>query len=1186
MLEGQLIWCASANMADNDDAGGQRALAPIPDNQVANIHGPIADLDRVTGFTRGKKVYWCVDTHDAQTLYRPAICVDKPPADRDVSITLLYTADWFDTWGGAGGARETLETYLSRGARWAGRLLEKQIAGSRSIQVYQRPELELPAIGDVFVLVSGEGTSGEREQYLRVQSVADAVRTFTLPISGGGVREVKFRVLTIEISEPLEMDFDGGAFTDLDTVSPPATIRGTVVADAVNVYGVSALASAGNVGETTLAVESIFAQIVPSSRSWISIVDVDALGRMTTLADAGNGFVSFTTAMPLTAATPLFLGSPCWPGSFTLTAGAATLADDGKGGVYAGLAQVASIDYAQGIVTMASSAPGYSGQKAIAFKAAVSQLSWPHSMGIAVTLANRSLSYNATLRPIPAGGALVVAYRALGKWYTLADDGSGVCRGIYQSYGLAQLRRGTGSVEITLGALPDIGSHVLIFWGAPWNLQDRSGIAPGKAGLDIHVQGGGIGPLSVSLAWDGGAAQDDGRGALVGDATGEVFYAGSLVRVRPNALPPKGTAFTLTYGTGGFGQVVEAAPVVSGDGLVHIQIPPDAVPGSVLVEFTVVYRYTSWGQDHENTCVISIQDNGTGGFNAPAANPSYPFDAHMDYANGLVSINPSTYFRISRWVLNDLYGNFSWAITETAVPAELSGGIKTVYRSASVMDYHTVTKTLDSLSVWIDFGIDEAIVPGVRFVLGGKTYIDKAGQLYMDVDPASGVGPYAGLINYQARLAALSDWAAGAANSVAFAALSSTPGERIRVDSVVFRIPAAPVNPGSIQVLAERASGQTLSFTVPNTGIIDLPYAQGTGDADTGVVQVSFGAWVDPAGHEYDWWFLNAAPRPSDGKVFRRDLVYSDSIRYNAVAFSYLPMSKDKVGVNVNKFPADGRVPQFRKGDVVLVHHEEWLDLAGPIAPNAEYLAPRDRLARVEVWDANGVQVVAGSNTWGELRDETHGLQGVKFAPSLNLSPYVQPFRMLHRVEDFGDVTQTPDISGQLTINRPLSHAYPAGESYVSSCIVPGTRQARVTNLFVQETWLGHWLDVLEGNEPLLKFNDTDYPIEVWNDSAVEEDWLFRFVTPTTYHCYGYHLGLVDQNISINDDYMPINRKTGRGYFKVRAGAFGLGGAAGNAVRFKTLAGTIPVWVNLTVQPGNSTVTVDGFNIYARGNAA
>lgn len=53
----------------------------------------------------------------------------------------------------------------------------------------------------------------------------------------------------------------------------------------------------------------------------------------------------------------------------------------------------------------------------------------PHTQRFTVTQENRGYSWTTILRPFPSPGTVVVSFRALGKWYTCQDNGSGELQG-------------------------------------------------------------------------------------------------------------------------------------------------------------------------------------------------------------------------------------------------------------------------------------------------------------------------------------------------------------------------------------------------------------------------------------------------------------------------------------------------------------------------------------------------------------------------------------------------------------------------------------------------------------------------------------------------------------------------------------------------------------------------------------
>lgn len=63
------------------------------------------------------------------------------------------------------------------------------------------------------------------------------------------------------------------------------------------------------------------------------------------------------------------------------------------------------------------------------------------------------------------------------------------------------------------------------------------------------------------------------------------------------------------------------------------------------------------------------------------------------------------------------------------------------------------------------------------------------------------------------------------------------------------------------------------------------------------------------------------------------EFFYASDIAYNAVALTYLPLSSDLLGLDPVRLPADGRVPCFRSGDMVVVtdHLEVEVETLWPV---------------------------------------------------------------------------------------------------------------------------------------------------------------------------------------------------------------------------------------------------------------
>lgn len=174
----------------------------------------------------------------------------------------------------------------------------------------------------------------------------------------------------------------------------------------------------------------------------------------------------------------------------------------------------------------------------------------PHTMRIKVGQENRGYSWTQMLRPLPAPGTLVISFMALGRWYTLLDDGLGAFTGS----GSGTVNYTTGSVGVTLQALPDAGSSIIFQWGENTAYRDRSGegarVRPPEFVLPLS-QTSGVIPGSVTVTWTSGAvvrtSTDNGNGKLTGAALGEVNYHEGIVYLRPLHMIDAGGQFSVDY---------------------------------------------------------------------------------------------------------------------------------------------------------------------------------------------------------------------------------------------------------------------------------------------------------------------------------------------------------------------------------------------------------------------------------------------------------------------------------------------------------------------------------------------------------------------------------------------------------------------------------------------------------------
>jgi hypothetical protein len=502
------------------------------------------------------------------------------------------------------------------------------------------------------------------------------------------------------------------------------------------------------------------------------------------------------------------------------------------------------------------------------------------------------------------------------------------------------------------------------------------------------------------------------------------------------------------------------------------------------------------------------------------------------------------------------------------------------WRSASGSTAATETFQVDELEYDLTPGFAETILQGsARFRVGNLTYIDRAGALYHTVNASTGAATPAGELQYSTGLIKLSEWQAGAANTLALDSLVTETNVN-PVDEVTFRVPIIPVRPGSFQVRCIPIAGTAqVQVTADPQGRIVSSQMVGTIDFLTGVVRIKFGYPVEvtPA-IQAKAWFNAAAVFDDNGtaKIYEPKPVYADSIRYNAVGFSYLPLNASILGLDPVRLPSDGRVPIFRVGDVAVVHHTDKTAFPGTPAVATALNVGRVRLSRMRIVDSVGT--VANPLMFDIDLDAGTVLLKANYSQGTLLPPLYAE----HRIEDEAVITDV-QINGLMALNIPITHNFPASTTVVSSALLIGNLLARAVGKFSQKTWANVWSDVRIGDNTLAQYNDTIYPISVSNRGAIQERWALIFTSSSAFRVIGENVGQIATG-DINTDLAPGNPGFGEPYFSINKLGWGTGWASGDVLRFNTAAANFPVNVARTVLQGPSTALNDQFGIEVRGD--
>ena len=301
------------------------------------------------------------------------------------------------------------------------------------------------------------------------------------------------------------------------------------------------------------------------------------------------------------------------------------------------------------------------------------------------------------------------------------------------------------------------------------------------------------------------------------------------------------------------------------------------------------------------------------------------------------------------------------------------------------------------------------------------------------------------------------------------------------------------------------------------------------------------------------------------------DYVRLSTLRYDISETVTLSPPPELYSLNPLRIKNSGVVDIFTAWTPVSVQHTNTQLISSPAAGQTKNVRPNARFA--DITDANGASLWTVANThytW----NKTTGVVTI----NSTFGDFTAPFILTDTIGEVGLVTQVG--TGSLTLASPLSQVYPVGAN-VSSVQNLGDLQARIGTVRDMTAWANNW-DV-DGAPATGNLNTVDYPIEVVNNTAINEDWVLIFTSPTAFRCVGKRLGQIATGDTLND-FAPVNPLTLAPYFIIRSGAFGGGWQTGEAIRFRSYAASKPVMLLRTVQSGHSQITTDRAVLAFRGN--
>lgn len=610
----------SERMADTTDGGGRRTSREIPDGVAGNIFPKVSRLDSVYGRVNLRKVYGFVDTPNLDVYAGCHMVVTDSPNNEKINVTVFSTGSDVDE---RSAARDRIESYVVAGPESSMILYGRQLSGQQTLLAYQREGDTAPEVGDVYAISNESGGVITTQQYVRITDVSVASATFT-----DDKGDFKRDLVTLKIGAPLRYEFNGPETPSrFSAVAKPSRIRTTSVADASRYYGITKLSAETLADDLDVDLESIYTVIVPTTlrETPIALAEISGANALRPIGAQIVGEVLGVMGIIVPTGTrSISLARGIMPGSLSLAiegGGSATDNGDGTmtgtstGGIHL---DETLIDYEAGTITVSAITGGTNAVTLSATYIPAAAVGQPvHTREVQITIATRGTVYSEVLNPLPAPGSVIVDYRALGKWYRLRDDGAGELAGLDPAFGVGSVNYTTGALVVTLGALPDVGSAILLSWGSPAHYIIRAG-ATSDADAAVEqvftLTNLPVKPGSLTVTWHSGGTTytaTDAAGVIAGtNLTGVVDYTSGEVRLRyTTVLPDADANVTVDYedvgpATPGTDPVpIKAYPTNVGS---TIALGESITPGSL--KFSLIATGTLYGAHYRAS--VAVVDQG------------------------------------------------------------------------------------------------------------------------------------------------------------------------------------------------------------------------------------------------------------------------------------------------------------------------------------------------------------------------------------------------------------------------------------------------------------------------------------------------------------------------------------------------------------------------------------------------
>lgn len=1201
----------SERMTDTPDGGGRRTNRVIPDGEPSGVFPKISRIDAVYGRVNLRKLYPHINTVSVEMYAGAHLIITEAPSNPRIGVLIFSTGSDYHV---RADARDRIESYVIAGPESRMVVYGRQLKNASAVLVYQREEEPLPEVGDVYCLSDETGNVIVEQQFVRIQDVAHELRTF----NENNV-EFRRRVLTLKIGAPLRREFRG-----ISSPSPNSSARGntlirsTTVADAARYFGIQPLTEAASKDALEIKVASVFAPIVPTSQREAAVSLATVGGARSFVDIAAANITDGPWELPFTGSggAPMLVrpSFPIKPGTLKIswpTGGPAyDTEDDGEGAIVpvGGSGWSGTVDYQNRTIQLTQTFSG-TGTVLLTYVPQVEVSQAAHNLAIPVTIGTRGTVYVPVLDPLPSPFTAVVQYRALGRWYTLRDlKGDGELVGDDEAYGVALLDFLTGGLNITLGELPDVGSSVIVTWGSSIHYEKRIADSGGKAYQDITLANTPIAPgeLDIDYIADGQTytISADASGVLSGGgASGAINLSTGVGRIEYGTrVPDFDSTLHITYKTwaldpsqGAIGTPVNTKPLTDPTAIGEA-ILPGTLSGLLAMALTVTVgdMTTTTPATLVPFAVDSVgvvrctQETGFRNNIVRITLPASTVIGSMNNTSGVITYNPTMLLPAAWYVTGSDHPSWSQgaylvaavvsaaSVSYTPAEYETEGGASIPAGDAiRVYTDRVEDQDVDDVPVRVDItrtSTAPLVAGSVSFTMSGKTFFERNGTLYIDPQ-REGAATAAGAINYETGVATPNLWVRGASLALAVNTALIKLGD-FSTSVAFFRTSGSPLRPASTYVQATALDGVQLSGTCDANGVIDTTHVHGVVEQSMGVVSVRFGQWLTAAGNEGEPWYDPANVVGS--LVFRPRAIQPQTLRYSTVVVSSLPLSADALGLDPVRLPSNGQVQIYRQADVAVLHHTGTHN-AGTPAAGSTIDVGREDLESLWLEDANKLRL----STALYAADPDTGI--VTMAADASLAGYVTPISAKHRIVQEFQISDV-QINGLISLGGPLLRDFPMG-SQLSSALMFGDIFARVEHVFDQRTWTGVWSDSLIGDQADVQYNDTDYPIEVLNESAVNERWRLDILTSGgNARLIGENLGVVWTG-NIANDIAPVSIQTGKVFMVIRKEGFGLSPwPVLTQLRFNTVSAAPSYWAARVILPGAS-LEGDAYRSQLRGDS-